>query len=226
MIAAALATAPVSAAQPPVCAASLASQLTSTRASSQVVTVLAATARSTTGVLMLWERADGCWQEAGGPFRAYLGFGGVSDNHREGDGTTPAGSYAIGPTLYGVDPDPHYHYPYRRIGCGDWWDENPASPGYNTLRHVPCSAIPVLSGPSDALRGPARAYARFAFVEYNTDPVVPGRGSAIFLHADLGHPTTGCVSLPLPQLDKVLAWLRPAAHPRMVIGTAAGILGY
>ena len=208
------------------CAASLASQFTSTRASSHVVTVLAATARSTTGVLMLWERTDGCWQEAGGPFHAYLGFAGVSDDHREGDGTTPAGSYAIGPTLYGVDPDPHYHYPYRRIGCGDWWDENPASPGYNTLRHVPCSAIPVLGGPSDALPGPACAYARFAFVEYNTDPVVPGRGSAIFLHADLGGGTNGCVSVPLGDLDQILRWLQPGLSPQIAMGPTPEINAY
>jgi L,D-peptidoglycan transpeptidase YkuD (ErfK/YbiS/YcfS/YnhG family) len=222
----ALAAAPVSAGQPPVCAAGLASQLASTGDASQLLTVLAATAQSTTGVLTLWERTNGCWQESGGPYRVYLGRAGISDDHHEGDGTTPAGSYAIGPTLYGVDPDPHYHYPYRRIGCGDWWDENSASPGYNTLRHLPCRATSALGASSEALWRSTRAYAHFAFIEYNTDPIVPGRGSAIFLHADLGHPTTGCVSLPLQQLDEVLAWLRPAAHPRVVIGTAARILEY
>jgi L,D-peptidoglycan transpeptidase YkuD (ErfK/YbiS/YcfS/YnhG family) len=218
--------APVSAGRTPVCAAGLASQLASTGNASQVVTVLAATTLSTTGMLSLWERSNGCWQAAGGPWRVYLGSGGVSEHHREGDRTTPAGSFAIGPTLYGVDPDPHYHYPYRRIGCGDWWDENPASPGYNTLRHVPCNITPALGATSEALWRSTRAYAHFAFVEYNTDPVVPGRGSAIFLHAELGHPTTGCIALPLTQLDEVLAWLRPEAHPRMVIGTFARILAY
>jgi L,D-peptidoglycan transpeptidase YkuD (ErfK/YbiS/YcfS/YnhG family) len=38
---------------------------------------------------------------------------------------------------------------------------------------------------------------------------VPGAGSAIFLHADIGSPTDGCVSLPLSQLDEVLDWIEP-----------------
>ena len=60
-------------------------------------------------------------------------------------------------------------------------------------------------------------------IEYNVHPVVPGRGSAIFLHDDRGDATTGCVSLPAPELVTVLRWLRPAARPLIVIGTAAEI---
>ena len=33
-------------------------------------------------------------------------------------------------------------------------------------------------------------------IAYNTDPVVPGRGSGIFFHVSTGRPTLGCVSLP------------------------------
>ena len=41
----------------------------------------------------------------------------------------------------------------------------------------------------------------------------------MFLHADTGSPTNGCVSLPRARLDTVLRWLDPAQHPRIVIGT-------
>jgi L,D-peptidoglycan transpeptidase YkuD (ErfK/YbiS/YcfS/YnhG family) len=208
------------------CPASLPSELASTGTADQVVTVVAAGARSTTGMLRAWQRSGGCWRAAGGPFRVYLGYAGVSEHHREGDGTTPAGAFPIGPTLYGIAPDPGFHYPYRRLVCGDWWDEDPASPGYNTLRHVRCGASPSFAGSSEALWKPKRAYAHFAFIAYNVAPTVPGRGSAIFLHADLGHPTNGCVSLPPADLDRVLGWLRPRAHPLVVIGTAARIRGY
>ena len=50
-------------------------------------------------------------------------------------------------------------------------------------------------------------------------PVVPGRGSGIFLHARTGGSTNGCVSLPVPQLVSTLRWLDPAKRPRIVIGT-------
>ena len=55
------------------------------------------------------------------------------------------------------------------------------------------------------------AYPYLAVVEFNTRPVVPGRGSGIFLHAQTGGPTQGCVSLPRPALARVLRWLRPGS---------------
>jgi L,D-peptidoglycan transpeptidase YkuD (ErfK/YbiS/YcfS/YnhG family) len=67
------------------------------------------------------------------------------------------------------------------------------------------------------------AYRHLAVIAYNTRPVVPGRGSGIFLHASTGRPTLGCVSLPLPQLLRTLRWLQPAAHPLIAIGTVADL---
>ena len=68
-----------------------------------------------------------------------------------------------------------------------------------------------------------RAYQRFAVIRYNDAPVVPGRGSAIFLHDDTGGPTNGCVSLAPARLDALLRWLRPASAPLIVIGASAEI---
>jgi L,D-peptidoglycan transpeptidase YkuD (ErfK/YbiS/YcfS/YnhG family) len=69
------------------------------------------------------------------------------------------------------------------------------------------------------------AYRHLAVITYNRSPVVPGRGSGIFLHASTGRPTLGCVSLPLPQLVTLLRWLRPAQRPLIVIGTRRTIRG-
>jgi L,D-peptidoglycan transpeptidase YkuD (ErfK/YbiS/YcfS/YnhG family) len=122
--------------------------------------------------------------------------------------------------------DPGLHDTYHRLVCGDWWDEDPASPAYNTFRHVACGTRPPFGGGSEALWQAAVAYQQFAVIEYNVHPIVPGRGSAIFLHDDLGRPTNGCVSLPQPELIRVLRWLRPAARPLIVLGTAAEIRGF
>ena len=65
------------------------------------------------------------------------------------------------------------------------------------------------------------AYRHFAVIGFNVDPVVPGRGSGIFLHASTGRPTVGCVSLPLAELVAVLRWLRPDQAPLIAIGTRA-----
>jgi L,D-peptidoglycan transpeptidase YkuD (ErfK/YbiS/YcfS/YnhG family) len=183
----------------------------------QRITVEASRSATTYASVRLWRRSGRCWLAVAGPWTARIGRNGLSDHHREGDGTTPTGTYAIGPVLYGVAPDPGVRYPYHRLVCGDWWDEDPASATYNTFQHVACGARPRFGGSSEALWTMTRAYRHFAVVQYNVDPTIAGRGSAIFLHVDHGSPTNGCVSLPRSQLDSVLRWLRPASAPVIVI---------
>jgi L,D-peptidoglycan transpeptidase YkuD (ErfK/YbiS/YcfS/YnhG family) len=136
---------------------------------------------------------------------------------------TPSGVFGIGRTLYGIAPDPGVRYRYRRIVCGDWWVEDPASPWYNRFRHVPCGSKPPFRTTSEDLSRSPTAYRHFAFIRYNADPVVPGRGSGIFLHVSTGRPTLGCVSLPLAELRATLRWLRPANAPKIAIGTLADL---
>ena len=205
------------------CPHTLANELASTSNASQLVTVEAAGYGTTVASLAVWQRSGGCWRLVAGPWRARVGRSGLSDHKREGDGATPTGAYALGPTVYGIAPDPGVRTAYHRLVCGDWWDEDPFSPAYNTFRHVTCGTSPPFGGGSEALWRATVAYRQFAVVEYNVRPIVPGRGSAIFLHDDVGGPTNGCVSLPPAELIALLRRLRPAAHPRIVIGTAAEI---
>ncbi|MDX6451024.1 MAG: hypothetical protein QOH16_1073 [Gaiellaceae bacterium] len=173
----------------------------------QRIQVTAPTARSTTATLVVRE----CGRRVFGPWRARVGRNGLSAQHREGDGTTPTGTFGIGPVIYGIDPNPGVSRRYRRLVCGDWWDEDARSPGYNTFRHVGCGTTPPFGGGSEALWRITPAYRLFALIQYNTAPIVPGRGSAIFLHVDTGRATNGCVSLPLGELRNVLRSLRPGA---------------
>ena len=189
--------------------------------SQQLVTVAALSVRTTHAVVRLWARSDRCWTEVAGPWPARVGRNGLSADHREGDGTTPTGTYGFGRVVYGLDPAPRLRYAYHRLACGDWWDEDPASPAYNSFRHVACGTRPAFGGGSEALWRATVAYRRFAVVLFNAAPIVPGRGSAIFLHVDTGRATNGCVSLPQRRLDALLRWLRPGASPRIAIGTAA-----
>jgi L,D-peptidoglycan transpeptidase YkuD (ErfK/YbiS/YcfS/YnhG family) len=173
----------------------------------QRIQVVAPSLRSTTATVTLLE----CGRRVAGPWAARVGYHGLSAAHREGDGTTPLGTYRIGPMVYGLDPDPGVRLRYHRLTCGDWWDEDPRSASYNSFRHVACGTTPPFAGGSEALWRATVAYREFAVVQYNVAPVVPGRGSGIFLHVDTGHATNGCVSLPRPQLVQTLRWLRPGA---------------
>jgi L,D-peptidoglycan transpeptidase YkuD (ErfK/YbiS/YcfS/YnhG family) len=171
----------------------------------------------------LWQRSGGCWSLVAGPWPARVGVTGVSDHHREGDGSTPAGLYRIGSMMYGIAANPGVRYLYHQLSCGDWWDEDPASATYNTFQHVACGAAPPFRGKSEALWQETTAYQHFAVVDYNADPVVPGAGSAVFIHDDTGRPTIGCVSVAPSSLLRLLQWLDPSQAPAIVIGTEAEI---
>ena len=193
-------------------------RLPGTQSATQLVTVTATAYGTTTASLELWQRRGGCWRHVAGPWRARLGRSGLSTHKHEGDGATPTGTYRLG-AAYGIAPDPGAHVAYHRLVCGDWWDEDARSPTYNTFRHVACGTRPPFGGGSEALWRIAPQYRYFAVIEYNARPVVPGRGSAIFLHVSAGRPTAGCVSLPRPRLLRLLRWLRPSAQPRIAIDT-------
>jgi L,D-peptidoglycan transpeptidase YkuD (ErfK/YbiS/YcfS/YnhG family) len=119
--------------------------------------------------------------------------------------------------MYGNSPDPGVLYLYHDLVCGDWWNGDPGSATYNTFQHVPCLQTPPFAGDSEALWKQPQAYSSFAVVQYNTGRV-PGEGSAIFVHADTGAPTAGCLALPRDDLDQLLRWLNPARSPLIVMG--------
>jgi L,D-peptidoglycan transpeptidase YkuD (ErfK/YbiS/YcfS/YnhG family) len=174
--------------------------LPATGTARQLVTVDAASARSTTALVRVYRRDGRCWQLLAGPWPAHVGRNGLSTHHREGDGTTPLGTFPIAGTAYGVAPDPG-----TRLAT------------YNRFRHVRCGTRPPFGGDSEALWLQTAAYAHFAVVDYNVQPAVPGRGSAIFIHVDLGRPTNGCVSLPADDLVELLRLLRPGDAPEVSI---------
>jgi L,D-peptidoglycan transpeptidase YkuD (ErfK/YbiS/YcfS/YnhG family) len=197
----------------------LVNQLASTGGAQQVVIVDAPSASSTTATLTGYENDGGGWYQAVGAMPAVNGANGwlPGQSRTEGDGTTPEGMYAIGSTVYGTNANPGTSFTYHQLVCGDWWDEDSASPTYNTFQHVACGTTPTYAGASEALWTEGNAYPAMAVIDYNTPPSGP-LGSGIFLHANIGTPTQGCVSLPLPDLDAVLDWLKPTLHPVIVMG--------
>jgi L,D-peptidoglycan transpeptidase YkuD (ErfK/YbiS/YcfS/YnhG family) len=197
--------------------------LASTDDALQLVTVDAPTYTTTSATVTLWQREASCWVVAGGPWAGRIGGGGFSDHHREGDGSTPTGAYPIGPVMYGNAPSPGVRYSYHQLVCGDWWDEDPTSPAYNTFQHVACGQTPSFGGGSEALWQLTAPYPSFAVIEYNSAPVVAGAGSAIFIHADTGSSTAGCVSVARSELDTLLRWLDPPSHPLVVMGPSSEI---
>jgi L,D-peptidoglycan transpeptidase YkuD (ErfK/YbiS/YcfS/YnhG family) len=210
----------------PACSSNLANQLASTDQATQLITVDTSTYATTSATLSVWQREGSCWVAVFGPWTARIGANGFSDHHLEGDDTTPTGAYGIGTVMYGNAANPGVQYQYQQLVCGDWWDEDPSSPEYNTFQYVPCGETPSFGGDSEALWEETNVYPSFAVINYNTSPVVSGAGSAIFIAANLGSPTEGCVGLPIDELDQLLRWLNPAASPLVVLGPDSEISNF
>jgi L,D-peptidoglycan transpeptidase YkuD (ErfK/YbiS/YcfS/YnhG family) len=205
------------------CEPSLANQLEWTGEATQLVTVASVRRMSQTGAMRVWEKRGECWERVAGPWPAWLGIRGISEHKREGDLTTPSGAFGIQRVMYGVGPNPGVRYRYHRIVCGDWWVEDPRSPFYNRFRHLRCGTKPPFRTTSEDMSRSPASYRHLAVIDYNAHPIVPGRGSGIFLHVSRGNPTLGCVSVALPQLLTLLRWFDPAEQPLIVIGTRATI---
>lgn len=177
----------------------------------QLITVVAPAATSTTATVTAWSRSTGRWRPIIGPVPARIGADGVGAAS-ESRSRTPAGTYRL-TQAFGRQPDPGAHLPYFQTTPTDWWDENPASPTYNT--HVRRSTSP--GGNSENLYDTGAVYDYAVNINYNTART-PGAGSAIFLHVSNGPATAGCVSIARNTLVQILQWLTPADTPVIVIG--------
>ena len=175
--------------------------------------------------LRTYERADrrSPWRPVFAAWQSETGSGHLRAVRRERDHATPIGVFGIGHTMYGNKPNPGgLHYAYHQLVCGDWWDEDPYSPRYNSFVHVRCGVTPAFASWSEALWTETVAYPHFAVVQFNMNPIVGGTnapGSGIFLHSWVGGATEGCVALHEAQLLEILRWLKPSAHPVIEIGT-------
>src|SRR5262249_55031601 len=187
-------------------------------ATTQLITVSAPRLRTTSATLRVWRRSEGCWHQIFGPSAGRGGGSGRGETRREGDGTTPIGTFPITPHMYGNASNPGVAFRYTRLRCGDWWVEDSASPAYNTFQRIGCGVKPPFKVTTPDMSRSVHAYAYLAVIGFNMTPVVPGRGSGIFLHVRVHNSTNGCVSLPRPQLLRVLRWLTPSPAPWIVIG--------
>jgi L,D-peptidoglycan transpeptidase YkuD (ErfK/YbiS/YcfS/YnhG family) len=140
-------------------------------------------------------------------FRAAIGVGGIGVKRSEGDGVTPIGVFPPRLVLYRADrlACPITTLPLAKIEADDGWCDAPLDPLYNRRVKRPYGAS------TEALWRDDRLYDLIVILGFNDAPVVPGAGSAIFLHVaqpDFGH-TAGCIALSLDDLVKVVSALAP-----------------
>lgn len=151
-------------------------------------------------------------------FACALGRRGVGHFKREGDGRTPAGSFALRRVLYRPDriARPRTGLPVAPIRPSDGWCDEPSDRNYNRAVTHPYPSSAERLWREDAL------YDLVVVVGHNERPRLRGGGSAIFVHVVRPglQPTEGCVAVSLRPLLCLISRLR--IGDRILIAPAAG----
>ncbi|WP_411346176.1 L,D-transpeptidase family protein [Paenibacillus sp. WLX1005] len=190
--------------------------------SEQVIIVTADTQRSITGKLYVYEKQESGWKSQIGPIPVVLGNKGLGKT-KEGDGKTPLGTYTLGTAFGSSNQAPTgLKTDYRTAGEDDYWIDTPGSPDYNSW--VSYEGNPKERWSSfERLNNPLYQYAMV--INYNMNPVVSGKGSAIFMHIwrASNKPTEGCIAMSQDNLLRVMKMIDPDSNPKIRIGVGSQI---
>jgi L,D-peptidoglycan transpeptidase YkuD (ErfK/YbiS/YcfS/YnhG family) len=128
-----------------------------------------------------------------------VGRNGFANLKLEGDGCTPTGKWQLLSVYYRPDrlPKPITVLPVVAITPDLGWSDDPTDPLYNSLVKI----THVFS--HEGLWRDDHLYDIFITISHNTNPIVVGQGSAIFIHSmhENETPTAGCLALKLPDLQ-------------------------
>jgi L,D-peptidoglycan transpeptidase YkuD (ErfK/YbiS/YcfS/YnhG family) len=153
------------------------------------------------------EKTKGKWKLAIAPVKASIGRNGFAQENdkMEGDGKTPKGLYALG-KLYSYDAAIDTKLHFQQVDSLDKWIDDSSSNDYNKYVRGETNAKSF-----EHLKLNSIDYKYCMVIEYNTQPVVKGKGSAIFFHVanESYAPTAGCVAIAENDMLQFLKWFKP-----------------
>src|ERR1041385_951275 len=198
----------------------------------QLIVGLAPDSNSMRGEMQLFERAGGNWSAVSqrwpvlfGKHGTAWGTGLAGQNESglrktERDGRAPAGVFAIGKIYtYDAQLPPGADFPFHQVTKADAWVDDVKSPDYNRFVTIPDPAKPPPGFEKQKMRHNDFAYRWLVEIRHNSDPPVPGAGSAIFFHIRRGvsRPSAGCTTMAESDLVRLITWLRADRHPAYVL---------
>ena len=176
----------------------------------QLITV---NSNGTTATVSFYEKQNNSWvKSAIESEEGFVGNMGVSTEANESSSYTPKGLYSLG-TAFGIMPNPGTSMDYFTVTEDDYWVDDPNSQYYN--QHVKGTENSDWSSAEHLIESrPNYNYA--VFIEYNTQPVVAGKGSAFFMHVG-NMATSGCVAVSEGKMVETLKWLNKEKSPHILI---------
>jgi len=161
------------------------------------------------------------WQKEGNKWHrlyfvsAVIGRNGLASagGKKEGDGKTPSGTYPLGPA-FGYASSIDTGLSYRQATDIDFWVDDARSMQYNHWVH----GTPAASS-FEKMKRCDNLYEYGIVIGYNTNPIIPGAGSAIFMHVwrRYNSSTAGCVAINERYLRKILHWLDQRYQPVIIL---------
>jgi len=131
-----------------------------------------------------------------------IGKRGIGYKRKEGDLITPKGKYKIKFILYRKDRVKNIKSKIKKIEIKKdmGWCDDPRSKYYNKIIKLPTSYS------CEKLHKKNNSYDIILVLNYNMNPIIKNKGSAIFIHvADKNYKKTkGCVALKKTSLVKIL----------------------
>jgi L,D-peptidoglycan transpeptidase YkuD (ErfK/YbiS/YcfS/YnhG family) len=141
-------------------------------------------------------------------YKCALGRSGVSDNKIEDDQKTPLGCFFLRKVLFRPDKikQPETALAIEPLNPDDGWCHNPKDKNYNQFVKLPYPACAGRPAGAEKLWREDNLYDIIVVLGYNDNPVIPEKGSAIFMHiaGENYPPTDGCLALSLSDLLEIL----------------------
>ena len=137
--------------------------------------------------------------------RCCVGKSGTKVNKKEGDGATPRGKFSLGKLYYRKDRIKKLttHLKKNIIKKNIGWCHNSNHRNYN--RQMNYSSI----ASTEKLYRKDHKYDLILVINYNSNPIIKGKGSAIFLHITKNYnPTAGCVAINMKDFLKILKFIK------------------
>jgi L,D-peptidoglycan transpeptidase YkuD (ErfK/YbiS/YcfS/YnhG family) len=140
-------------------------------------------------------------------YKCSLGINGLNQSKIEGDKSTPIGTFSLGNLFVRTDRIKNLKTNFNYISIDETmaWSDDSNSKDYNKL-------IKVTNSHKEIMYRNDNIYDLILVVNYNIYPIIPNKGSAIFLHIsrDNNSPTQGCVALNLDDFREILITLKPS----------------
>jgi L,D-peptidoglycan transpeptidase YkuD (ErfK/YbiS/YcfS/YnhG family) len=173
--------------------------------------------RATGASLFAFEKKGNGWTLISGPIKAVVGRSGMAavGEKVEGDGKSPSGLFELG-KLFSYEEKVDTKLKHQKVDAEDKWIDDVNSAQYNMYVRGATTATTF-----EHLLLKSIDYKYCMVIEYNTKPVVKGKGSAIFFHLadEKFTPTAGCVAIKEAEMLAILKWMRPDSKRFIWMGT-------